>query len=84
MDKVYKVEKRTVESMCDKYVDIYFVCERIEKTHEDDWDVLDKDAGYQYWYGVLTGIKECLESLGVSVDCNYINDRIEVRRNEQE
>ena len=83
MDKVYKVEKRTVESMCDKYVEIYFVCEDIFD-YAQDKDALDDDGKYQYWCGVLAGIKECLESLGVSVDCNYINDRIETRRNEQE
>lgn len=84
MNKVYKVEKRIIEAMCDKYVDIYFVCDRIENEYEDDWDALENDAGYQYWYGVLTGIKECLESLGASVDCNYIYDKIEEKRNEQE
>lgn len=84
MNKTYKVEKRTIEAMCDKYVDIYMVCEKIENEHDDDFEELEKDAGYQYWYGVKTGIKECLESLGVSVDCNYIYDRIETRRNEQE
>ena len=75
MNKVYKVEKRTIEAMCDKYVEIYFVCEDIFD-YAQDTDALDDDGKYQYWSGVLAGIRECLESIGVSVECNYIKERI--------